>query len=96
MLSAGDPAPDFSLQDQDGNTHTLADYAGRQLLIYFYPRADTPGCTKQSCSVRDHAAELAARSIAALGSAPTVRPRRNGSTTSTRWASRCCATRSAA
>jgi peroxiredoxin Q/BCP len=70
MLSAGDPAPDFSLQDQDGNPHTLADYAGRQLLIYFYPRADTPGCTKQSCSVRDHVAELAAKGIAALGVSP--------------------------
>ena len=70
MLSAGDPAPDFSLQDQDGTTHTLADYAGRQLLIYFYPRADTPGCTKQSCSVRDHAADLAAKGIAAVGVSP--------------------------
>lgn len=70
MLSAGDPAPDFSLQDQDGNTCTLADFAGRQLLIYFYPRADTPGCTRQSCSVRDHAAELAAKGVAVVGVSP--------------------------
>lgn len=70
MLSAGDPAPDFSLQDQDGNTHALADFAGRQLLIYFYPRADTPGCTRQSCSVRDHAAELAAKGVAVVGVSP--------------------------
>lgn len=70
MLSAGDPAPDFSLPDQDGNTHTLADYAGQKLLIYFYPRANTPGCTRQSCSVRDHAAELAARGMAVVGVSP--------------------------
>lgn len=70
MLSAGDPAPDFSLQDQDGNTHALADFTGRQLLIYFYPRADTPGCTRQSCSVRDHAAELAAKGVAVVGVSP--------------------------
>lgn len=70
MLSAGDPAPDFSLRDQDGATHTLADYAGRRLLIYFYPRADTPGCTRQSCSVRDHAAELAAADLAVVGVSP--------------------------
>lgn len=70
MLSAGDPAPDFSLQDQDGNTHALADFAGRQLLIYFYPRADTPGCTRQSCSVRDHAVELAAKGVAVVGVSP--------------------------
>ena len=70
MLNVGEPAPDFSLQDQDGNTHTLADYAGQQLLIYFYPRADTPGCTRQSCSVRDHEAELAAKGIAAIGVSP--------------------------
>ena len=70
MLNVGDPAPDFLLQDQDGNTHSLAGYAGKQLLIYFYPRADTPGCTKQSCSVRDHAAELAAKGVAAVGVSP--------------------------
>ena len=43
MLNIGDPAPDFSLSDQDGKTHSLADYRGRKLLVYFYPRADTPG-----------------------------------------------------
>jgi len=70
MLSVGDPAPDFSLQDQDGITHRLADYAGRQLIVYFYPKADTPGCTRQSCSVRDHAAELANAGVAAVGVSP--------------------------
>ena len=64
------PRPISRCRIRSGNPHTLADYAGRQLLIYFYPRADTPGCTKQSCSVRDHAAELAAKGIAALGVSP--------------------------
>lgn len=46
-------APDFSLQDQNGNTHTLADYAGKWLIIYFYPKDDTPGCTTEACNFRD-------------------------------------------
>lgn len=46
-------APDFSLQDQDGTTHTLADYAGRWLVFYFYPKDDTSGCTAEACSFRD-------------------------------------------
>ena len=70
MLKTGDTAPSFSLSDQDGKVHSLTDYAGRQLLIYFYPRADTPGCTRQSCSVRDHATQLASRGIAAVGVSP--------------------------
>lgn len=70
MLQTGDPAPDFSLSDQDGAIHTLADYRGRKLLIYFYPRADTPGCTRQSCAVRDAGSELEGRSVAAVGISP--------------------------
>ena len=70
MLSVGDPAPDFLLQDQDGKNHSLADYTGNQLLIYFYPRADTPGCTRQSCSVRDHSSDLATEDVAAVGVSP--------------------------
>lgn len=46
-------APDFSLQDQDGATHTLADYAGRWLVLYFYPKDDTSGCTAEACNFRD-------------------------------------------
>lgn len=46
-------APDFSLSDQDGNTHTLADYAGKWLVLYFYPKDDTPGCAKEACTFRD-------------------------------------------
>ncbi|MEX1022406.1 MAG: thioredoxin-dependent thiol peroxidase [Dehalococcoidia bacterium] len=53
-LEAGEQAPDFALQDQDGKTHRLADYAGRTVVLYFYPRDDTPGCTKEACSFRDH------------------------------------------
>ncbi|MCA1979640.1 MAG: peroxiredoxin [Thiobacillus sp.] len=49
----GDRAPDFALQDQDGRTHRLADYAGRWLVLYFYPRDDTPHCTQEACRFRD-------------------------------------------
>lgn len=49
----GQPAPAFSLQDQSGKTHVLADYAGQWVVLYFYPKDDTPGCTKEACSFRD-------------------------------------------
>jgi len=52
-LKPGDPAPEFSLSDQDGTTRTLASLRGRKILVYFYPKADTPGCTTQSCGLRD-------------------------------------------
>lgn len=52
-LQVGDPAPDFTLQDQDGNDVSLAGLRGRKVVLYFYPRDDTPGCTKQACSLRD-------------------------------------------
>ena len=69
-LKTGDQAPDFALPDQHGVTHRLRDYAGRTVLIYFYPRASTPGCTTQSCAVRDARADWAARGVAALGISP--------------------------
>ncbi len=47
------PAPDFSLQDQDGTTHTLQDYRGKWVVLYFYPKDDTPGCTTEACNFRD-------------------------------------------
>jgi thioredoxin-dependent peroxiredoxin len=53
MLSVGQQAPDFTLPDQDGVAHTLAEYRGKWVLIYFYPKDDTPGCTKEACSLRD-------------------------------------------
>ena len=53
MLKAGDKAPSFTLLDQDGNTVKLSGYKGRKVLVYFYPKADTPGCTQQACGLRD-------------------------------------------
>ena len=52
-LKPGDPAPEFSLSDQDGTIRTLSSLRGRKALVYFYPKADTPGCTTQSCGLRD-------------------------------------------
>ncbi len=53
MLSVGDRAPDFSLPDQNGATHTLSAERGKWVLVYFYPKDDTPGCTKEACGLRD-------------------------------------------
>ncbi|UCB46173.1 MAG: thioredoxin-dependent thiol peroxidase [Spirochaetota bacterium] len=69
-LKKGDNAPGFSLADQNGNSTSLEDYKGKKVLLYFYPRADTPGCTKQACSVRDNMATLKGLSIAVLGISP--------------------------
>lgn len=69
-LAPGDPAPDFELADQNGNTVRLADFRGRKLLLYFYPKADTPGCTRQACSVRDARQELADLGLAVAGISP--------------------------
>lgn len=52
-LKAGDPAPDFALDDQHGKTVKLSDFRGKKVLVYFFPKADTPGCTAQSCGLRD-------------------------------------------
>lgn len=54
VLNVNDPAPDFSGLDQNGLTHSLIDYRGRWLLLYFYPKDNTPGCTKEACQFRDH------------------------------------------
>jgi thioredoxin-dependent peroxiredoxin len=70
MAEQGDSAPDFELPDQDGNKHKLADYAGKNVVLYFYPKADTPGCTAQACGVRDRAAEYAAANAVVLGVSP--------------------------
>ncbi len=69
-LKPGDQAPDFALADQNGQTVRLSDYRGEKLLLYFYPRADTPGCTRQACSVRDHRQELKKLQVAAVGVSP--------------------------
>lgn len=69
-LKEGDPAPSFALSDQHGDTVRLEDFRGRKLLVYFYPEADTPGCTTQSCSVRDHRQELTDLGVDAIGISP--------------------------
>ena len=66
-LEAGDTAPDFELQDQDGKTHRLQDYRGKTVVLYFYPRDNTPGCTKQACEFRDRHAEIGEEGAVVLG-----------------------------
>jgi peroxiredoxin Q/BCP len=66
-LKPGDPAPDFSAKTTDGKPVSLKDYRGRKLVMYFYPMDDTPGCTRQACSLRDHNTEIAAKGAAILG-----------------------------
>ena len=66
-LEAGDTAPDFALPDQDGTIHSLAGYRGRTVVLYFYPRDNTPGCTIQACSLRDRHAEILAKGAVVLG-----------------------------
>ncbi len=67
MLKPGDLAPDFVATTSDGKPVSLKDYRGRKLVMYFYPMDDTPGCTKQACSLRDHNAEIKAKGAAILG-----------------------------
>lgn len=67
MLTEGTKAPEFTAQDQYGETHTLAQYAGRYLVLYFYPKDDTPGCTKEACAIRDAWSDFADHNIAVLG-----------------------------
>lgn len=69
-LETGDQAPPFALSDQHGATVRLDDFRGRKLLVYFYPEADTPGCTTQSCDVRDHLQELAELGLDVVGISP--------------------------
>jgi peroxiredoxin Q/BCP len=69
-LTAGDPAPPFALLDQNGDAVRLEDFAGRTLLVYFYPKADTPGCTTQSCAVRDARAGLKEAGVDVIGISP--------------------------
>ena len=67
LPSVGERAPDFSLVDQNGRQHALSDYAGRWLVLYFYPKDDTPGCTKEACVFRDGLAGLQAAGAAVIG-----------------------------
>ena len=69
-VEAGDAAPDFTLPDQDGNDVTLSDLRGRPVVIYFYPKDDTPGCTTQACGIRDAWSELQEAGAVVLGVSP--------------------------
>jgi peroxiredoxin Q/BCP len=69
-LQPGDPAPAFALTDQRGTTVRLEDYRGRKVLVYFYPEADTPGCTTQSCDLRDHRQEFNDLGVDVVGISP--------------------------
>jgi peroxiredoxin Q/BCP len=67
LIEAGRKAPAFALRDQDGHTHRLADYAGRPVILYFYPKDDTPGCTMEACAFRDHLPRFSTKKAAVLG-----------------------------
>lgn len=69
-LAVGDKAPAFSLPDADGNTVKLSDFTGRKVIVYFYPAASTPGCTKQACDFRDSLAELNDAGLDVIGISP--------------------------
>src|SRR5881397_4186143 len=70
MIKAGRQAPDFTLPDQDGNPTTLTGYRGEPVVLYFYPKADTPGCTTQACGIRDRTTEYEAAGAVVLGVSP--------------------------
>lgn len=67
MLKEGDTAPDFSTRDENGNPVKLSDLRGQKVVLYFYPKDDTPGCTKEACSIRDSFSEFEERGIKVLG-----------------------------
>lgn len=70
MLSIGDPAPSFALPNQDGTVVRLGDFAGRRVVLYFYPKDDTPGCTAQACGLRDNWKRVKATGAVVLGVSP--------------------------
>jgi peroxiredoxin Q/BCP len=70
MIESGQTAPDFTLPDQDGNEVTLSALRGSPVVLYFYPKADTPGCTTQACGVRDHLPDYSSAGATVLGVSP--------------------------
>ncbi len=70
VIKPGDKAPEFALPDQDGRAITLSDFRGQTLVLYFYPRADTPGCTVQACGVREHIGDYSDAGAVVLGVSP--------------------------
>jgi peroxiredoxin Q/BCP len=67
LIEPGKKAPAFALKDQTGQTHRLADYTGRSVILYFYPKDDTPGCTQESCEFQSSLPSLRSRNVAVLG-----------------------------
>lgn len=77
-LQVGDKVPSFSVTDNTGKTHTLEDYKGKKVVFFFYPKANTPGCTAEACDLRDHYAELQSAGFTLLGvSADTEKAQQN-------------------
>jgi peroxiredoxin Q/BCP len=70
VIEPGQQAPDFTLPDQDGHPVTLSDFRGQPVVVYFYPKADTPGCTTQACGVRDHREDYHEAGAVVLGISP--------------------------
>jgi peroxiredoxin Q/BCP len=70
LIAEGDQAPDFTLPDQDGDDVTLSKLRGQPVVLYFYPKADTPGCTTQACGIRDHRAEYEQAGAKIVGVSP--------------------------
>lgn len=78
MLAIGDVAPDFTGTDQNGNTVSLSDYSGKKLILFFYPKANTPGCTAEACDLNDHLEVLRAKGFHIVGiSADSVKAQKN-------------------
>ena len=81
MLAVGDSAPDFKIADQNGKMVSLKQYRGQKVLVWFYPKASTPGCTAEGCSLRDHMAELEAKGVKIIGvSMDSVKRQKNFAT----------------
>jgi thioredoxin-dependent peroxiredoxin len=78
MIDVGDPAPPFDLSNQDGESVRLADYRGKRLIVYFYPKAFTPGCTTQACDFRDHHQAFAEAGYQVVGISPDPVDRLSG------------------
>lgn len=70
ILKAGEKAPEFELMDNEGNPHKLSDYHGQTIVVYFYPRDNTPGCTKEACSFRDAYADFRKEGVEIIGISP--------------------------
>ncbi len=69
-ISAGEPAPEFTLEDEEGRMHSLSDYSGKPVVLYFYPKDDTPGCTKEACGFRDDYSAYEEAGAVILGVSP--------------------------